>query len=640
MRKTELHITILAIILTFNSLRCLGQVDSAITLEGVEILSIRQSAASPGSKSLMINSSMLDRFAGGNLADLLAAETSVFIKSYGQGSLATSSFRGGSAAHTAVLWNGIPINSPTTGQVDFSLIPVNFFNNSRIDFGGGSSLWGSGAIGGVVQLERKAEYNQDLQLNVSTQIGSFEQFGNQVNLSFGKKKYAGFAGIAYRNAKNNFPIISKVESSNTLLQRHSSFKQLSVYTDHHFRVGLKNTLSFHHWSMLNDREIPPTLLESNNQSTQQDASHRSMISWLRTGVKTKLESRISYLNEEIAFVDPKAQIDSKTGFESVILQSELQYQIHRGHRLIFGLSETYTTVQGDNFSNRPRQNQAALFASHLYNSKSNRFRTNISIRQELLDLSFVPLVYSGGLSLTATDWISFRIKASKDYRIPTLNDRYWQPGGNIDLQPESGFSQEVGSDVRLSNNSWNFSFSPTLFNRLIENWIIWLPSEGTWSPQNILSVWSRGSETTTQFGFKKEDWVFTASISTSYVVSTSQKPMSANDQSVEKQLIYVPMYSGNGNFSIQRNNLSIAWIQNYTGYRYTASDHSDFLAPFWTSSIHASWYRNSPKLNTTLFARINNIFNQEYQLIQNRPMPGRNFQFGLDLTFKHKSKNA
>ena len=144
---------------------------------------------------------MLDRFAGGNLADLLAAETSVFIKSYGQGSLATSSFRGGSAAHTAVLWNGIPINSPTTGQVDFSLIPVNFFNNSRIDFGGGSSLWGSGAIGGVVQLERKAEYNQDLQLNVSTQIGSFEQFGNQVNLSFGKKKYAGFAGIAYRNAK-------------------------------------------------------------------------------------------------------------------------------------------------------------------------------------------------------------------------------------------------------------------------------------------------------------------------------------------------------------------------------------------------------------------------------------------------------
>ena len=55
-----------------------------------------------------------------SLAEVLAQNTPIFIKSYGRGAVATASFRGTSPSHTQVLWNGMKLNSPMLGMVDFS----------------------------------------------------------------------------------------------------------------------------------------------------------------------------------------------------------------------------------------------------------------------------------------------------------------------------------------------------------------------------------------------------------------------------------------------------------------------------------------------------------------------------------------
>ena len=89
----------------------------------------------------------------------------------------------------------------------------------------------------------------------------------------------------------------------------------------------------------------------------------------------------------------------------------------------------------------------------------------------------------------------FAPKASKDFRIPTINDRFWSPGGVENLLPESGFSQEIGAKLHKNTTQFTSSFDATLFNRNIDNWILWLPNAGYWSPRNILLVWSRGMET-------------------------------------------------------------------------------------------------------------------------------------------------
>ena len=100
--------------------------DSVLQLKQIQITSIRIHNFSNGAKIEKVDSNIIAQYSAKNLADLLENESPLFIKSYGLGSLATSSFRGGSAYQTAVLWNGFNINNPMYGQTDFALIPNNF----------------------------------------------------------------------------------------------------------------------------------------------------------------------------------------------------------------------------------------------------------------------------------------------------------------------------------------------------------------------------------------------------------------------------------------------------------------------------------------------------------------------------------
>ena len=99
-------------------------------------------------------------------------ESPIFIKSYGLGSLATTSFRGGSASHTAILWNGFNLGSPMNGQLDLSLVPVSLANNVSIQYGGAGALWGSGAVGGAILLNSEPEFDQGLTVDAGTAFGS------------------------------------------------------------------------------------------------------------------------------------------------------------------------------------------------------------------------------------------------------------------------------------------------------------------------------------------------------------------------------------------------------------------------------------------------------------------------------------
>ena len=99
--------------------------DSVFMIDAVEIkadrIFLKEEA---GMKQTELDTAILKEKVSLSLSDLLSENTPVFIKNHGRGALATASFRGTAASHTRVNWNGININSPMAGMVDFSLIPV------------------------------------------------------------------------------------------------------------------------------------------------------------------------------------------------------------------------------------------------------------------------------------------------------------------------------------------------------------------------------------------------------------------------------------------------------------------------------------------------------------------------------------
>src|SRR5690606_11557352 len=109
-----------------------------------------------------------------HLGDILQSNTGIFIKSYGQGGLATASFRGTAASHTKVLWNDMPLNSSMNGLIDFSLLPIAFYDGIEIDYGGASLEQNSGSLGGSINLKNGVDFTNRVNIDARQTFASYQ----------------------------------------------------------------------------------------------------------------------------------------------------------------------------------------------------------------------------------------------------------------------------------------------------------------------------------------------------------------------------------------------------------------------------------------------------------------------------------
>ena len=93
-----------------------------------------------------------------NLSEVLRFQSAVYIKENGRGAVSSPSFRGTTAQQTAFVWNGININSTFLGQGDVNNLNLLGYDQLEIKSGGGSVIYGSGAIGGTIHLNNECPY--------------------------------------------------------------------------------------------------------------------------------------------------------------------------------------------------------------------------------------------------------------------------------------------------------------------------------------------------------------------------------------------------------------------------------------------------------------------------------------------------
>ena len=135
--------------------------NDTVRLESIQINGKRITKNSIETRS-EIDSITLAKSGTVRLSELLSQNTPIFVKEYGRGAMATVSFRGTAPSHTKVSWNGLELNSPMLGMVDFSLIPVYFTDNVKLLHGSSSLSQSAGALGGTILLENKPDWNNHL----------------------------------------------------------------------------------------------------------------------------------------------------------------------------------------------------------------------------------------------------------------------------------------------------------------------------------------------------------------------------------------------------------------------------------------------------------------------------------------------
>ena len=617
-----------------------------LNLQAVEIFSSKLDN-SAGYTVFHIDSSQITQYETQNLSELISASTPIFVKSYGQGSLATSSIRGASATHTQVMWNGVNINSPMPGQADFSQVPVFFIDKAKIYYGPGSIFQTSGGLGGSISLETKTNWQNRLQAEVQQQFASFETTNTSARLDIGNQKFQSSTRLFYTQSANNYDyydIAANRENPPVEQRKNAAFRQTGLLQELAWKTDTKTALWAKIWLQENHREIPPNMLvnapDGNEGSHEQLArgivgvdhffDHASLK--VQTGL---LYSFMNYKNEISQIDDDNVLTSSVTsaiynfqGFENLVITTGLDYNHHR--------------VESDNYSGTKLRNEVAAFAGANYAIKNRAF-LNLLIRQELIDNKPAPFTPSFGVSFKpVVDWgLLLKANIARNFKAPSLNDLYWSPGGNPDLQNESGFSYEAGMEYELKISKFKLNSQVTCFYNDIDNWIMWQPDSvfSYWTPSNLKNVVTKGMELSINANGElgKVNWKY--SLQYAFTSAENVEAVSENDQSVGKQLIYVPKNSVNQIVGIGMWGFDVNYTLNYTGERYTTSDNSRYLPAFTTQDFSMSKSlvikRNTFKLQ---FA-INNFTNKQYQVIAWQPMPGRNYSISVKYVFNKKCYN-
>lgn len=603
--------------------------DSSYILPTTHITSskIRQSVAGGINKEWHI--AQLEKLPAGNLAELLNTEAGTYIKSYGQGSLATSSVRGGSAGHTLVLWNGLPIQSPMLGLLDLALLPVNAVETINFNPGGNTAMWGSGAIGGVVNMDNEADFSQQVSLKSSTEFGSFGQFQQQLKLGLGNQKLQSVTKFSHQQAKNDFYYFL----ANGIPERKQTNARLSqqfLGQDLYWKMNDRNQLTLHLWWQQSDRQIPPTNVQNRSESHQDDLTTRLLVEYKHIGNKGIWNVKTAYFEEHLNYFDDQILLESRNRFRTFLAEITGQWFWNK-HEMLAGIFNAHTRAWSAGYKETiPVEYKTALFGSWKY--KGEKWQTQLSLRQEMVDEQLVPIVPAFGVDWRLIPMLTLKGKISRNYRLPTLNDRFWIPGGNPDLLPESGWSQELTLVHESKKNNFQFEVSLTTFNRNIDNWILWSLKQGQtfWSANNMTKVWSRGLEPRLSVSYRFKNLTFQWRGGYDHIRSTNQVALNNPQMAVGDQLIYTPVHQASGSFSIEWNQLYLGYQHHFTG---KAEGINDLLNAFQTGNVRGQYTYIFKHYKGIIYLNINNIWDADYLVIERRPMPGIHFETGIHFFF-------
>jgi vitamin B12 transporter len=635
----KIHVLFIFFFVTGKALAQQPLPDTTLLPE-VPVQASRYKLFSIGVKTTQLDSTALKENYSGNFTELLSSRAPVFIKDYGAGTLATISFRGTNSNHTQVNWNGFPINSSTMGDVDFSLIPVSLADKVTLVHGGSSSLYGSGAIGGSIQIDNTPSWKKGISVLVSDEYGSFSTNRSRLKILMGNNRLQSSTGIYINSAKNNYPFVSTFDIDQKMVkQSHANLHQFGIIQSLNLKVGKTNILSAGLWYQNSERNIPPQMFSSVSSASQKDSSIRTYAGWTKSLKDGSFTLRSAYFSEYLHYVDPSNKTDSYNKVNRSMSEAELRHSF-LNEKIIINLGGNFTYAQASvlNYGGNKEQVRKSLFTGVKY-IPSERIKVNFMIRKDFISGYITPFAPAFGIERKLAKGFFIKSNLTRNFNIPTLNDRFWMPGGNPNLKPEKGWSNDIGLKYMFASDKHSLNAELTAYNSLITNWIQWVPpADGSinWTPLNHKKVWARGVEAKINYIYSHQKWKSELTVNYAYTRSTNLAIYSDDSLSVGKQLIYVPLHNFNFTWHLEYSKFFITYNQTYTGLRYTSPENDVSLDAYTLGNLYLGKKLYSKHFTTYFQVKVTNIWNASYQVIEAWAMPGRAVYMNLQFEFNNR----
>ncbi|NTW33559.1 MAG: Plug domain-containing protein, partial [Bacteroidetes bacterium] len=247
--KKCLLISFISIVFTVLSDFLFAQTkDSIHTLNTIDIHGNRIDNFAVGIKTIKFDSVCLSDIKNETVADFLTEQSYALVKSYGNGSLATISIRGSGSDQIGVFWNGFLINPANINTIDVALLPVTFFNDVELQYGGASSLFGNGVIGGSLHIGNNPRFEKSFNVGINCGLGSFGKQDSHTKVILSNEKIYSSTSVLCHLARNNFPYINISDFNKPSLTQTNAFVgQYGLMQEIFLRIKKNQILNANLW---------------------------------------------------------------------------------------------------------------------------------------------------------------------------------------------------------------------------------------------------------------------------------------------------------------------------------------------------------------------------------------------------------
>ena len=571
-----------------------------------------------------VHVTVLDARRARTVSELLSKGSAIYIRQY-SGGLATLSQRGAGAAQTVVLLDGHRIASPQLGQLDLSLIPTLLLSSVEIASGAGSSVYGTDALAGVVNLRTAAAPPG---LTVQASRGSFGQRTGAMSASVSTGALAGQLAAEYVSADGDYPYLNTgFFPARSTPRRGADQKRRSLYAVMQ-RPASRGGFNIAAWINQAERGLPSIHASVPRRERQWDRHLRvwASVNWqarraafLLSGLAQ--QGSLRYANDQLGIDDTGRTLISS-------LDAEARLAVGSRWRLTGGLSSGFGQARHPSLSAAARQWHGAAFATAVGHYR--RLRLYPALRMDAYSSRLVrnPRL---GLNMQLAGSLHLKASAGRAFRMPTFNDRFWQPGGNPDLRPEHGWTYDLG--MRLESRRGHAELS-TFASRITDQ-IIWQPTpDGYWAPRNLFRLRGRGLEAEGAWRQSLSSAMSAAArLTVSYVDS---REMLGDTRARAVRLL--PREQIKGALHLSAGPFLLETSARYTGTRSVATDGTLQLPAFLLLDAHALFRGRSGHATTTLGVFVDNVLNTRYEYLSSSPMPPRvlRLQLTLHLHYRHE----
>lgn len=606
----------------------------------------------------LLSGKPLQRLNSYNVADAIRFFSGIQLRDYGGiGGLKTINVRSMGSQHTGIFYDGVQLSNAQNGQVDlgkFSLDNIEtvaLYHGQRSDLNQSAKAYASA---NSLYLKTKApEFlsSKNIRSGFKFKTGSFGLLNPSGYLDYKiNEVLSARVSLEYLNADGEYKFrYTNGSYDTTAVRKNADIQSYRLETAVYGKHGTSAKWNIRYYHFNSERGLPGAIVANRFKRPQRlwDRNNFVQGEYIRyVSNRYFLVFRGKYGNNYTRYTDPEiitttGALDNRYEQEEYYFSMVNTYQVLPFWQMSLATDFQNNTMEA-NLYRFPYPKRYTLLTALTTDLNFNRIhlqanilKTKVSEAVEYYQAAqnyyrFTPSVMANWQPFKTN---SFRLRGfyKKIFRMPTFNDLYYTFIGNTFLKPEYATQINTGFSYQSNGHSMTFGIEADVYKVWITDKIVAVPGANLfrWTMLNLGKVETTGIETNVKASGKiGKNALYRTTLSYTYQKSIDITP---GGSSYGDQIPYIPLHSGSLSAMVDYRKFEFNYSFIYTGERYSqkANISSNYLQPWYTNDLGMAYTFTLHQNPLKIGLEINNVFDQQYAVIKNFPMPGRLYRFTL-----------